>query len=290
MKQLDTNKMNTDTPTQPAMLAAFQAGLQSADATEIFRGMIVHHKDFTLTDKTALALAEAKRCEQFPENPAGHMTLHTMLSFAAVVMDHRDNRTALFGDTESGTITAIFDFLQTGGYRETNPDTRERGWGQFTASINFRESRKLLEWKKTLAWMDQAEFSNFIEDHLEDIVTPTGQDLLALVTDMEASSSGSFKGRVNLDNGNVALHYQDDVETTVEVPRNLMLGIPLFEHGDRYRLSARLRFLIRGGKVVFRLLFTNLEDAKEQEFERIVQELEEKTGRPIYRGNLKLPW
>lgn len=36
--------------------------------------------------------------------------------------------------------------------------------------------------------------------------------------------------------------------------------------------------------------FTNLQDAKEQEFERIVQEIEEKTSQPIYRGRLALPW
>jgi hypothetical protein len=134
------------------------------------------------------------------------------------------------------------------------------------------------------------EFANFLEDHLEDVLTPTGQELLSIATDLEASSTGGFKGKVNLDNGSVRLSYQDDVETTVEVPRNLTLGIPLFEHGDRYKLGARLRFVIQGGSVKFRLLFTNLQDAKEQEFERIVQEIEEKTSQPIYRGRLALPW
>ena len=97
-------------------------------------------------------------------------------------------------------------------------------------------------------------------------------------------------GPVNLDNGSVRFSYQDEVETTVDIPRNLTLGIPLFEHGDRYRLGARLRFIISGGSVKFKLLFTNLQDAKDQEFERIVQEIEEKTSKVIYRGRLALPW
>jgi hypothetical protein len=167
---------------------------------------------------------------------------------------------------------------------------RKAGWGQLRAVIGFAESRKLKEWKSTLEWMTQADFANFIEDHLEDVLTPSGQELLSIATDLEASSTGGFKGKVNLDNGSVRLSYQDEVETTVEIPRNLTLGIPLFEHGDRYKLGARLRFVIQGGSVKFRLLFTNLQDAKEQEFERIVQDIEEKTSQPIYRGRLALPW
>jgi hypothetical protein len=287
--------MKTPTPTPTAMLAAstlsnpcdaFEAGLKSQIPSELFPGLIVHHKDLTVTDQTKAALAERMRSAGGPENPAGTMTLLTPESFAMVVKDHRDARTKVFADSEKSSIVAVFDYLQTGGRSES----RERGWGQLRAEIGFAESRKLKEWKRTLEWMSQADFANFIEDHLEDMLEPSGHDLLLIATDLEASSTGSFKGKVNLDNGSVRLAYQDEVETTVDVPKNLILGIPLFEHGDRYRLGARLRFNVGGGSVKFRLLFTNLADAKEQEFERIVQEIEEKTGEPIYRGRLALPW
>jgi len=70
----------------------------------------------------------------------------------------------------------------------------------------------------------------------------------------------------------------------VEVAKELILGIPLFEHGERYAVKARLSFRVTGGGVVFRLLFTNLDDAIETEFERIVQVMEEKTSSVILRG------
>lgn len=274
-----------------ATLAAFEAGLKSQTAREIFPGIIVHHKDLAVTDKTAERLKNAKQAEDSPKNPAGVLTLHTLESFATAVKDNSDDRSHIFADTEAGKIVCVFDFLAKGGSgTAADKDMRHRGWGQHSAEIGFRESRKLKEWRKTLEWMGQADFANFLEDHLEDIAEPSGQDLLAIATDLEASSTGNFKGRVNLDNGSVSLNYQDDVETSVEIPRNLTLGIPLFEHGDRYKLKCRLRFLVRGGSVNFRLLFTNVEDAKEQEFERIVQEIEEKTGVVIYRGKLALPW
>lgn len=269
-------------------LDAFEAGMKSQTAKEIFPGIIVHHKDLIATDKRDARLADDKRTIPGPTNPAGTLTLLTPLSFGKAIIDHCDDRTKVFADNEKSEIIGVFDFLQAGG--DIEGITRSRGWGQFRAEIKFSESRKLKEWKRTLEWMSQAEFANFIEDHLEDVLTPSGQELLSIATDLEASSTGGFKGKVNLDNGSVRLSYQDEVETTVEIPRNLTLGIPLFEHGDRYRLGARLRFVIQGGSVKFRLLFTNLQDAKDQEFERIVQQIEEKTSQTIYRGRLALPW
>ena len=272
-------------------LDAFDAGLKSQIPSEIFPGMIVHHKDLVVSDKTAARLSDEKLSKIGPVNPAGTLTLLTPESFGRAISDHRDARTKVFADGEKSEIVAVFDFLQAGGNVSTSlPDARGIGWGQLRAVIGFSESRKLKEWKRTLEWMSQADFANFLEDHLEDVVEPEGQHLLEIATDLEASSTGGFKGKVNLQNGSVKLCYQDEVETSVEIPRNLTLGIPLFEHGDRYKLGARLRFIISGGSVKFRLLFTNLQDAKDQEFERIVQEIEEKTKAPIYRGRLALPW
>lgn len=271
-------------------LDAFEAGLKSQIPSEILPGLIVHHKDLTITDRTQAHLTESKLSKPGPINPAGTLTLLTPDSFSRAIIDHRDVRTQVFADSE-GLITAVFDFLENGGGDgHGKPDVRDRGWGQLSAVIGFAESRKLKEWRKTLEWMSQADFANFLEDHLEDVVEPSGQHLLEIATDLEASSTGGFKGKVNLQNGSVKLCYQDDVETSVEIPRTLTLGIPLFEHGDRYKLGARLRFVISGGAVKFKLLFTNLQDAKDQEFERIVQEIEEKTSQPIYRGRLALPW
>ena len=267
-------------------LDAFEAGLKSQTPVEVYPGVMIHHKDLVKTDLRPQFMEDAKASKPGPINPAGTLTLLTPESFGKAVTDYRDNRTQVFADNEKSEITAVFDAVQSGdGFYD-----RKAGWGQLRAVIGFAESRKLKEWLKTLEWMNQMEFANFLEDHLEDVLTPTGQELLSIATDLEASSTGGFKGKVNLDNGSVRLSYQDDVETTVEVPRNLTLGIPLFEHGDRYKLGARLRFVIQGGSVKFRLLFTNLQDAKEQEFERIVQEIEEKTSQPIYRGRLALPW
>ncbi len=265
-----------------ALLAAFEAGVKSAAPVEVFPGLIAHHKDYALADKAAQRLAEAKQNSPGPYNAYGTLVLLTPESFSCALLDYRDCRSKVFANNVNGEITAVFDYVTPGG-AITKP---LMGWGQHRATITFAESRKLMEWKKTLEWMGQVDFANFLEDHLEDVISPSGQELLGIATDLEASSTGGLKSRVNLDNGSVRLNYQDDVETSVEIPRNLVLGIPLFEHGDRYKLGARLRFVISGGHVKFKLLFTNLQDSKEAEFERITQEIEAKTATVIYRGRL----
>ncbi len=302
--------MKNDTTIPTAMVAAqvspheaFEAGLKSQIPSELFPGLVIHHKDLVIKDCYADLLKESKQSQPGPVNPVGTFTLLTPESFALAIVNNQDERTKIFADSENGLISCVFDFLNNGGASGAdgidstrlatgirNFDNRSMGWGQLRAEIKFSESRKLKEWRRTLEWMNQTDFANFLEDHLEDVLEPTGQDLLSIATDLEASSTGSFKGKVNLQNGSTKLCYQDDVETTVEVPRLLILGIPLFEHGDKYKLGARLRFVISGGSVKFKLLFTNLQDAKDQEFERIVQEIEEKARVAIYRGRLSLPW
>lgn len=266
----------------PENAAAFEAGLKAAGHEEVLDGHFLHHKDFQITNRLKEQLEANKMFSAGPVHPKGVLELTRPESFATAFDRYRDDRTAVFANPEDRMIRAVFDYYES--------QSGKLGWGQFEAVMRFHPSRKLKEWEAVTDWSGQQEFAEFIEDHLEDVVEPSGQELLSIATDLEASSSGSFKGRVNLDNGSVALHYQDETQTTVEVPRHLTLGIPLFEHGDRYRLQARLRFRVAGGGVRFRVLFTNLGDAQEQEFERIVQELEAKIETPILRGQTYGLW
>jgi hypothetical protein len=98
-----------------AMFAAFEAGLKSQTPAELFSGLIVHHKDLAVTDRTAERLKDAKQGTDGPKNPAGTMTLHTLESFSKAVTDNADDRSQIFGDTEAGKIVCVFDFLEKGG-------------------------------------------------------------------------------------------------------------------------------------------------------------------------------
>lgn len=260
--------------------AAIQAGMEIAEPLEVIEGIFVHHKDFKFEDKREEAIALKRAIEKGPENPSSNILCHRPESFVAVYGDYAEARTKVYADSEQKRVVALFDYIE--------PKNESRGWGQFSATIIFQLSRKLREWRGMLEWQSQEAFANFLEDHLEDVVEPTGQDLLALATDLEANKEGHFKGKLNLDNGSVKLSYQDEVQTDVEVPRHLTLGIPLFEHGDLFKLKCRLRFNVTSGGVRFKILFTNLEDSISEHFEEIVQGLEESTKATIIRGNISV--
>ncbi len=287
---MSTTKQETEnTAVAFSVREAFEAGQKTSGVQVINGGVILHHKDFEVTDTRAQQEAEDKRLKPSPANPAGTIHVHRPDSFPVVFADYRNPRTKVFADAKQRSIVSVFDFIRPDN---ENPGHGEgaMGWGQFRALMRFSESRKLGQWDDMTDWHSQADFANFLEDHLEDVIEPNGQDLLALATDLEANKEGHFKGKLNLDNGSVQLAYQDEVQTSVEVPRRLTLGIPLFEHGDRYKLEVRLRINVTSGGVRFKILFTNLEDALEEHFESIVQELEEKTGEAIVRGSLSLDY
>lgn len=265
---------------------AFEAGLAAAQPDTLIHGIFAHHKDIVFTDRREAALRERKDTEPGPKQVAGNIQCFDMDSLLFAIKSHKESRTAIFCDAENYAINAVFDFRErdlAGG--------QDNGWCQFTASMKLMQSRKLTEWKRTLTAMSQVDFANFLEDHLEDVVEPSGTHLLAIATDLEASSSGSFSGRVTLQNGNVALNYTDETKTTVEVPKEIMLGIPLFEHGPRYRLRARLRYQVAQGQVKFRLIFANLEDAIDHEFKGLVETLaKEFPELMVISGRLAHPW
>lgn len=264
---------------------AFNAGIKSAQPEVITFGRVSHHSDTRISDISDAMLREMKMTNDGPDQMAAMLVFLTAESMVAAHVLYASDRTRIFSDVENRKITSIYDFLSPKLSADTeDAGDQKTGWSQFRSEIVFRDSRKLKEWNRLTEWTSQDDFANFLEDHLEDVLDPTGVDLLSIATDLEANSASSFKGKITLQNGDVRLDYQSDTQTSVEIPKQLILGIPLFEHGEKYRLTARLRFRVSGGGVSFRLLFTNLADAIDLEFERITQVMEEKTESVILRG------
>ena len=280
---------NTGTVIESDPMKAFDAGLRSAQPKVTLSGLISRHKDIVIDDHSKSMIRRQKASESGPFNPAATITVATAESLIVLWFAHSDSRSRIFADPDKSVIRLVFDHLSNGKC-DSADDLPAMGWSQHTASLTLRESRKLALWKRLNEWHGQVEFANFLEDNLEDVMTPAGSELLAIATDLEANATGSFRGRTNLSNGSVQLSYQSDTITTVEVPAKLTLAIPLFEHGDRYKLAARLHFRVTSSGVSFRVLLTNLAESIDSEFERIAQEIEEKTGKPIIRGAITTPW
>lgn len=288
--------MNTETEKQEmnvssALLAAFEAGRESsvegvADTSEQII-VPINHK---LIDNSEAVLKRRKASEGQPEVTAGTMELHQVEAVIAAVKLWGGAHTHVMADAAEFCMVVHFDGLNTQKDSEDSRVHPGSGWNQLRGLMKLRESDKLKHWKQAGDWMKQKDFAEFLEDHALDVVTPEGSDLLEIVSDLEATSSGSFKGKVSLQNGDVSLAYQNETETNVEIPKEIKLGIPLFEHGQRYSLTGRLRFRVHGGEVYFKIMLVNLDDAKRQEFSEMVGQIKEKIDEPVIEGRFSTPW
>ena len=257
---------------------AIEAGKRMSEPAHVAGESYSHHKDIVVTDLADRVRKEKRESLSGPTNASGMIICHRPESFSHAYSLYKEERTRVFANAEKRELVSVFDYISA--------NNSARGWSQFRASIQFALSRKLKEWSACQQWTGQGAFAEFLEDHQEDVVDPVGQDLLSLATDLEASKKSNFHGKVILENGDRQLSFKEETTTTVDIPKNITLGIPLFEHGDPFRLKCRLRFRAGSSGVVFKILFTNLDDALEAEFERIVQEIEEKIGDDIIRGEL----
>ena len=251
----------------------FERGNESAQAHEIKPGLFLHHKNMSVADLRREVLEIEKRTKPGPTNQSGVINCDGVDDFSHSFNLYSEARTQVFASIEKREIRAIFDFAL--------------GWKQFQSVVRFPLSRQLQAWQRMENGTGQVAFAEFLEDRLSDIVEPSGQDLLQIATDLGATSSGSFRSRANLSNGSFALEFSEDITTTVEVPGEFKLAIPLFERGERYELTARLRFTHREGKLTFKVLLSNLDDSIEEEFGRVVSEAQKAIGETIIRGDFK---
>jgi uncharacterized protein YfdQ (DUF2303 family) len=117
------------------------------------------------------------------------------------------------------------------------------------------------EWK---TWRDgdkhvfnQAEFAEFLDNNLLDIIEPAAADLLEIAKTLEARKSVNFKSGVRLENGDHALTWEETtaakagVKGELDIPGAFTLMFPLYRGGNPAELTARLRYRIDGGHVVF---------------------------------------
>lgn len=197
-------------------------------------------------------------------------------SFCAYVVEWKDAATRLFADRNAGKILAILD------YHHDNPS-----WCSHRATLSLRPSP---EWKAWAAgenrWMGQADFAEFLEDHLADIAEPAGADVLEAARHLEAKKTVHFKSGINLDNGTVQFQFDEEVQGkgrgTLVIPARFTLGIAPWEGMAPYRVTVRLRYRIADDKLTFRYALDQARKVYDAAFADVLGRVEGETEiRPL---------
>lgn len=203
---------------------------------------------------------------------------------------HRYNlgadKTNLFACREKLLVEAVINDHAGGGEQEIEED-----WGDHRAILNLQHTQAWKDWsginKKP---MDQVAFAEFIEDHLADIVDPSGAQMLEIAQTLEASVGGKFSSGVRLQTGSIKLMYHQDVSTKagnggeLQVPAGITLGIQLFEGMEHYKVPCRFRTRLNGGDLKLMVIIDQPDRLLRTAFNDVVKAIEESTILTVFHG------
>ncbi len=181
-------------------------------------------------------------------------------SFALYVNRFKTKGTLLFAkvDDHGCSVSAAIDYHDM-PYLPGAP--AEATWCSHFARLRGVVTKEWATWMQSNAEkMDQVKFALFLEDNQRLFRSPTGSDLLELVSTLEGKSNVRFNSAFRLQNGKTRLDYEEDVELrgvanavngAVEVPTQLICAIAPFEGQQPYEVVSRLRYRIEGRKLSF---------------------------------------
>lgn len=255
------------------------------------------------------------------EGVAKHTTLD---SFIAHANRFKDPDSALFAidDMKTPSLSAVYDYHEALTLIDADGEiAKDRGLG--AAAPRFGKHRAVysfplsVEWKAWLEGngqsMSQQEFAEFIENRIMDILpTPdpeSGDESATKLLDFAKQISGSFaspakmmelsrglavrvdervKTAVNLASGEGEIQYEQTHASAdgqaLRVPSLFLIGIPIFERGERYRLCVRLRYRAIGGSVRWFYEIFQADRAFADAFSEACGRAAEETKLPLFFG------
>lgn len=216
------------------------------------------------------------------------VVLSTARSFIDYVNRFSDSQSVIFATvTDAGAqLLAVLDYHV--------PDEAQVGHCEHCASWDCPQTRDWKTWTQAdRKEMTQEQFALFLEDNGHVFKTPGGADLLELVTTLEGRSDVQFASAVRLQNGKVALRYEDAVTLTggqgsgqIEIPQRMVVVMQVFEGGTAYEFEARLRYRIAQRKLTFWFETVRRHEVIRRAAEAAVEQVREETKRMVFLGGL----
>ena len=163
---------------------------------------------------------------------------------------------------------------------------REAALAHFTAL----ESEELKAWRSRNGnSFTQGDIAEFLDLRAADISAPPAADILEIIQNFESKRDVHFKSVIRLADGSVSAAYENtekNVKSALEFPSEIELLIPLFRHMPAIKVRAKLRYRVNEGTLRLSYHLYQLEAAFDNEIKADVERVQEKTGLPVYLGDL----
>lgn len=283
MKRYDPDDESTFTDTEAGTVAGLAWAASSPNDTPTSPAYVVVPEGATLQDLEALAVR--------PWRPRALVSVADVASLVAYIQRHGTTQTAIFANDTR--IVGVLNFRgASDGLTGESTDLIVRGPGKAghgddVVAMRYAESP---EWQ---AWagvdgkrLTHALFAEWLEDHLPEVVEPSGAELLEIAKELQVRRDVEFRSAVRLTSGAQSFNYQEnDAAGAFSLPPTISLGIPPFEGSPKYRLEVRIRYRLEAGKLSlwFARVRPDLVLRAERE-QRIVDIREGLPGVPVYLG------
>lgn len=217
-----------------------------------------------------LVLPDLSAWRQAPERKTGVYHPATVEAFIAYV-DYQQiaDATTVWVHPTSGLVTAVLD--DNGG---------EAGYGQHRAVLQLHPTPEWVYWEaQDKQMVSQELFAEHIEGGLEEIVTPDAAEMLEIAQSFHAASSAAFRSSTRLATGEQRLQYDEEVKATagatgeLTVPTTILLAVAPFVGEERYKITARLRFRLNGGRLTLGYILDRPESVKRDALEGIASRI-----------------
>lgn len=236
-------------------------------------------------------LIDLERYDTHPERKRGQVNLHEHTSFADYLFDHALPGTHVYADVRNGTVTAVLN-----DHTRVQRGDSQPGWGDHRATLDLRHSHEWVCWtQRNGGLMSQDDFAEHLEDNYVDIVEPDHATMLEIAQSIQASSSAEFKSKQRLQDGQVALRYEEQVEARagqkgdLTIPETFTVALRVYEGTLTTEMTARLRYRIRDGQLAIGYRLERLDDVRDAAFASVIDEIEQRAGHTCLRGKAPAP-
>jgi uncharacterized protein YfdQ (DUF2303 family) len=220
----------------------------------------------------------------FPRLKSGHVKLFDAASFCAYYDLFSDSDSRIFADPTAFSFTAVLDYHQAGD--------GEPRFGKHVAMFICRKSEEWMTWSNTnKKQMSQVDFADFIESNAPDIHEPPAAAMLDVARDLKAKNEVTFESGVRLSDGQQRLVYQETIRGSVgkanmDVPEQFVIRIPIFYGSAPVAITARLRYRINTGKLVFWSDLLRANQMAQEAFEATVRGIAAETSTQVLMGSV----
>lgn len=202
-------------------------------------------------------------------------------SFNAYVNLYKTKPSLIFASMVDGKFSACLDYHA--------PD--KPAFNAHAAYLALTPSEEWSRWTKIDdQYLTQLDFATFLEENAGDIVEPAGADIFELAKDLSAKRNVNWAKAVRLQNGDESFQYSEDTTLSsaakgaVDIPRLVMLQLPIWFGDAPVKIQAHLRWKLDGGRLSLGTKMYRREFVRQATIKLIGTQITEATGVPVLYG------